>query len=214
MLQPPLWDFLYRHGLPLARYSHKAILVLVDFIIPAFEREAPLKCMLASLQAQTCPDWHASVVIDDEWNDRLYWLVKQFNDSRMDVWMMSKRHNDWGHTPREWGKQRSEADYVIMTGDDNYYMPNFVAELKKAAEIKPGVIYWDMIHSHYDYQLFTCRPVFNQIDMGAFATRNDLAKQVELGKGFAADGEYIRDVTARFPKEKLVKINKVLFVHN
>ena len=101
-----------------------------------------------------------------------------------------------------------------MSGDDNYYVPTFVSELKKAAVNSPGMIFWDMVHSHYGYSYFNCRPFFNQIDMGAFATRTDLAKKIKLGKGFAADGTYVEDFKKKFPKEKLTKINKVLFVHN
>jgi hypothetical protein len=101
-----------------------------------------------------------------------------------------------------------------MTGDDNYYVPTFVKELKGAVKDSPGMVYWDMVHSHYDYQLFICSPGFNQIDIGAFATRSDLAKQIKLNTSYAADGEFVEEFKLKFPSEKIVKINKVLYVHN
>ncbi len=191
---------------------------LVDIIIPTYWRIEPLHCMLSSLLAQTDKDWTANVVIDhlcdDEKVPYIVGLINMLDDNRIEYTITGTRYNDWGHTPREIGKQMSQADYIILNGDDNYYTPNFVAELRKASLSRPGMIYWDMVHSHYDYQFFQCQPAYNQIDMGAFATRNDLAKQIKLNTSYAADGEYVRDFNIKFPQEQKIKIPKVLFVHN
>lgn len=189
--------------------------MFVEFIIPTYDRVAPLRCMLASLIAQTDNDWGANVVIDNpEGNDMLE-VVKSFNDPRIKATFMDRRYNDWGHTPRQLGKQMSDADYIIMTGDDNYYTPNFVFELKLAiVMMSPGMVYWDMVHSHYHYAYFQCKPAGGQIDMGAFATRNDLAKQVDLGVRYDADGWFVEQFKQKFPNENIKKIDKVLFVHN
>ena len=184
----------------------------VDFIIPTYDRKNALICMLSSLVAQSSNNWKASVVIDREFDT--FDTDSICLHSNINYCYTGKRWNDWGHTPREIGKQRSECDYIIMTGDDNYYTPNFVAELEKTSLSSPGMIYWDMVHSHYDYTCFSCKPAFNQIDMGAFATRRDLAQQITLGTSYAADGEFVEEFKRRFPQEKIVKINKVLFVHN
>lgn len=186
----------------------------VDFIIPTYDRIDLLKCTIASLVAQSNKDWVANVVIDDVHNSNIVSVINQFNDDRVKYTFLDKRYNDFGHTPREVGKQMSEAEYIIMTGDDNYYTPNFVDEIVKASKSKPGVIYWNMVHSHYDYQFFNCRLGNNQIDMGAFATRNDIAKQIELSKRYDADGYFIEDYLKRFPQENSLKIEKVLFIHN
>lgn len=186
--------------------------MLVDFIIPTYKRPELLKCMLHSLVCQIDGYWGAHVVIDNPDDVENVKLVESFSDPRIRWSKMDKRYNDWGHTPREYGKQQSEADYIIMTGDDNYYTPNFVAELNKYHGA--GMIYWDMVHSHYDYSYFKCSPFMNQIDMGAFATRRDLAQQIPLGKEYAADGLYVENFKHIFPNESIVKINQVLFVHN
>jgi len=192
--------------------------MLVDLILPTFDRRFPLKMELSSLLAQTDGDWVATVVIDDFMYSNnvqeIAKIVEDFKDSRIQFMVTNERYNDWGHSPRELGKSVSKADYIIMTGDDCYYTPNFVAELKKATINKPGMVYWDMVHSHYDYSYFNCQPAYNQIDMGAFATRNDLAKQIKLNTSYAADGEFVRDFNIKFPQEQKIKINKVLFVHN
>jgi len=187
----------------------------VEFIIPTYDREYELASMLASLVAQSDTNWFANVVCDMDSRHIFNHLGSDdYTDERIRYTFLDKRYNDWGHTPREIGKQASTADYIIMTGDDNYYTPNFVEELIFASKDNPGMIYWDMVHSHYDYQYFKCEPRFNQIDMGAFATRRDLAQQLPLGKEYAADGLFVENFKHMFPNERIVKINKVLFVHN
>jgi glycosyltransferase involved in cell wall biosynthesis len=184
--------------------------MIVDFIIPTYNRIKELKSMLYSLLAQTNPNWVANVVIDnniDEFNQ-----IDIVKDERIKYTLLDKRYNDWGHMPREFGKQNSNAKYIIMTGDDNYYTPNFVEELNKASESNPALIYWDMVHSHYDYQFFKCSPRFNQIDIGAFAIRNDVGKNIILGKEYAADGYFIEKVIQSYQDH--IKIDKVLYVHN
>jgi len=188
--------------------------MIVEFIIPTYNRKYPLGSILASLIAQTNGDWGAHVVIDDPEQTIADDVLEIFNDNRIKKTHLDKRYKDWGNTPREYGKQQSNANYVIMTGDDNYYTPNLVKELKLAAKDNPGMIYWDMVHSHYKYSYFKCTPVINCIDIGAFATRTDLAKEIVLTTTFAADGEFVRDFIKKFPLESLVKIDKVLFVHN
>jgi hypothetical protein len=76
------------------------------------------------------------------------------------------------------------------------------------------MVYWDMVHSHYNYAYFKCVPAGGQIDMGAFATRRDLAQQLYLGTDYAADGWFVENFKQRFPTENIAKVNKILFVHN
>lgn len=189
--------------------------MIVEFIIPTYNRLPSLKMVLASLQAQTDDNWKASIIVDGkDHSAQVRDLIHELKDERITMKISLPRTNDWGHTPRELGKQASTGDYVIMTGDDNYYVPTLVEEVRKAARTNPGMIYWDMIHNHYDYQLFVCSPGFNQIDIGAFATRSDLAKQVHLNTSYAADGEFVEEFKQRFPTETILKIKKVLYVHN
>lgn len=188
--------------------------MIVEFIIPTFNRISPLQSMLASLVAQTSLNWFATVIVDDIENDLAKDIITKFNTDKIRLWFTGCRYNDWGHTPRELGKQASKADYIIMTGDDNYYVPTFVEELEKASTDNPGIIYWDMVHNHYQYSYFQCVLALGRIDMGAFATRRDIAQQIRLQTSYAADGHFISEFNERFPDEKRVKIEKILFVHN
>jgi hypothetical protein len=191
----------------------------LEFIIPTFSRDVELRSMLASLITQTDKEWIAHIIQDSDPADErtaamAHSILMDINDDRFRLSYMDKRYNDYGYTPREYGKSVSTADYVCLTNDDNYYMPTFVKEIKLAAKDAPGMIYCDMVHSHYNYHYFKCSPAYNQIDMGAFATRTDLAKQIKLNTTFAADGEFVEEFKKRFSNEKIVKIDKVLFVHN
>ena len=188
----------------------------VDFIIPTYNRYDQLKSMLYSLIAQYDPHWSAQVIIDDTSNDNIISIIKYINDSRISYTLTGQRYNDWGHTPREIGKQQSTSQYVIMTGDDNYYTPNAVQEIKSSARDHnmPSLIYWDMIHSHFNYKLLESKLLFGQIDMGAFATRRDIAQKIKLNNTYTADGWFIHDLNTLFSNENKIKIDKVLFVHN
>lgn len=187
----------------------------VEFIISVYDRIEPLRCILASLMAQTDDDWSANVVIDGERPlEGVLEVIEKFETHKIYYTPMDRRYDDYGHSCREIGKQASKAKYIIMTNDDNYYTPNTVSEIKKMISSNPGMVYWDMIHSHYEYKLFRCTPSTGQIDMGAFATRADLAKQIHLTSKFDADGDFIEEFKRKFSSEKKVKIDKVLFVHN
>ena len=189
--------------------------MIVDFILPTFNRDKELKSSLYSLLAQTNPNWTAHVMIDNNDPPMIGELIVfEINDPRITHSYMDKRYQDWGHTLREKGKQESTGDYIVMTGDDNYYCPTCVQDIITAAKDNPGMIYWDMVHSHYDYHFFECHPWMNQIDIGAFATRADLAKQIKLKTSYAADGEFVEEFKTKFPNEEKFKIKKVLFVHN
>jgi glycosyltransferase involved in cell wall biosynthesis len=192
-----------------------AIMEIIDFIIPTYNRYIPLKSMLASLCAQTKNNWRGTVVIDDINNDKIIEIIKSFDNPNLRYILTGKRYNDWGHTPREIGKQASDADYIIMTGDDNYYIPTLIDNINTAIEKDKGdLIYWDMVHSHYHYSYFKCKPRFNNIDMGAFAFNAKMGKQIKLSTKYAADGIFIEDFKRTFPEANIVKIDKVLFVHN
>ena len=188
----------------------------VDFIIPTYQRYDQIKSILYSLVSQYDPDWSAQVIIDDIANDILVDIINNFKDSRISYTFTGTRHNDWGHTPRDIGKQQSRSQYIIMTGDDNYYVPTLVQKIKYAASMNnnPAILYWDMVHSHTDYSLLDCKLCIGSIDMGAFATRSDIAKKIQLGKEYAADGVFITKIVEQYTTESFIKIPGILFVHN
>lgn len=188
----------------------------IEFIIPTYNRVKEVYVILSSLVAQINDNWKATVIVDDAENDNIKNIVSKFDSPNISYQFLGRRYNDWGHTPRNVGKQASTSDYIILTGDDNYYVPTFINELNKVIidNNNVGMIYWDMIHNGYNYKPFSTRVDDGYIDMGAFATRRDLAQQLDLDKSFSADSKYVKRFRKQFPDEKVVKISKILFVHN
>jgi len=187
----------------------------VEFIIPTYYRPRELKVMLSSLCAQQNNNWLATVVIDGhDWAEDIERLIYSFFNEKIQSITLPQRYNDWGHTPRQIGKNQSRGDYTIMTGDDNYYMPTLVTHLTPLMNEGIDFIYWDIIHSHYGYTLFKTSPYMNQIDMGAFAFKTELGKQLDLTTAYAADGIFVNEFHTRFPQARYQKIENVLFVHN
>jgi len=198
----------------------------VDFIIPTYNRCDQIGCILYSLISQYDTDWSAQVIIDDIENNKLVNTINNINDARISYCFTGTRFNNWGHTPREIGKQKSTSQYIIMTGDDNYYAPVLVSELKKVAENNnyPPVIYWDMIHNYWDYSGRPSLLCEGSIDMGAFATRRDLAQQIKLPTTYCADAEFIEILKDSLKKQQgenvyseeknFIHIQKTLFIHN
>ena len=69
--------------------------------------------MLSSLLAQTDPNWGALVYQDGMDNSISKDIVDWIGDSRIRHKQTQERFNDWGHTPRELGKNESEAEYIV-----------------------------------------------------------------------------------------------------
>jgi hypothetical protein len=104
-----------------------------------------------------------------------------------------------------------------MSGDDNYYTPNFVNEFISKINNNINFIYCDMIHNHINYKYFNSEPMINKIDIGNFAVRTEYAKLIKFNKGsYGADGEFVEEYVDKFCKEKnnIEKINAALYVHN
>lgn len=190
---------------------------MIGFAIPVFGNTVETNVILSSLLAQSNPNWRAVLYFDGPFSiDDINKIQITDEERRITKFFNNNRANDWGHTPRNLGKDlliQQGCTYVVMSGHDNYYTPNTVEEITQASQSSPGLIYWDMVHSHYNYQQFICTPGYNQIDIGAFATRADIASQIQLSSDYAADGLFVEEYKARF-NDPMVKIHKILYVHN
>jgi glycosyltransferase involved in cell wall biosynthesis len=191
----------------------------IEFIIPTYERTDHLMCVISSIKAQTNPNWKIHVVADCPPSKvELSKVVDYFkDDSRIRFTILSKRSNDWGHTPRNFGLTFSKEEWVVMTGEDNYYTPIFVEEFLKEADKETNFVFCNMVtnYNNNQYAPMRCRIELGYIDIGCFMVRPELAKQIgievkykELADGVLAD-KYIK----RF-EGKVKQILKILYVHN
>ena len=191
----------------------------IEFIIPTYNRVPHLITMLGSLQSQSNANWIAHVVADcpeDEIQEQLKTVIAFFNDPRIKLTILPERHNDWGHTPRQHGLDNATEEWVIMTGEDNYYVPEFVDIMLEESK-NHHFVYCDMVHNwvNRDYVPLSSRLELGRIDIGNFMTKTNMAKKIKLKKDFEwADWFFVQDFQNKYKVAKYKKVNKVLYVHN
>ena len=112
--------------------------------------------------------------------------------------------------------ETTTGDYILLSNDDNYYVPRFVEFMLKNTTGN-GIIYCDTVHSHMEYGYHVSDLKENFIDIGAFIVREDIAKKTGFNYDhFSADGVYAEECYANCKRKglKALKINKPLFIHN
>ena len=121
----------------------------IEFIIPTYNRTELLFTTVCSIISQTNPNWTIHIVGDNipEPNlDRLKSFLNFINDDRIKLTNLPERYNDWGHTPRNYGVEHATSEWVIMTGEDNYYCPEFVDQMLQQCNGQ-HFVYCDMVHN-------------------------------------------------------------------
>lgn len=163
---------------------------------------------------QTNPNWIAHVIIDGLSNE--YRQVKDMyqNEERVRFSHVEGPHNDWGHTARNYGLDKRIGDFIVMTGDDNYYVPTFVENFLSQPQY--DFVYCDLVH---DLKRDGYKPMQSQIklgwiDIGNFMVRSSIIGDIRLNtKSYEADWWFINAITID-KTSNIRKIDKVLYVHN
>ena len=189
----------------------------IEFIIPTYNRPKELITIISSIRCQTNDNWKIHVIADgvyDGYED----VKKMFSeDNKIKFSELETNSNDWGHTPRNYGLEHATEEWVVMTGDDNYYVPIFVDEFLKSSNFEDvNFVYCDMVHnwSSNEYVYLRTTPVLNNIDIGCYMTKTTLSKQLKLDTRMSnADGKFVMEYNQKFGN-KTLKINKILYVHN
>lgn len=191
----------------------------IEFIIPTYSRTNHLITIVGSLVAQSNPNWKAHIVADcpdEDVVNRINEMVKFFNDDRIKLTVLPERYNDWGHTPRQYGLDNATEEWVIMTGEDNYYVPEFV-DIMLNESINQHFVYCDMVHNwiNKEYVPIKSSLRLGGIDIGSFMTKTNLAQKIKLKKEHEwADWYFVQDFMNKFKYAKLKKVNRILYVHN
>lgn len=191
----------------------------IEFIIPTYNRVSHLITILGSLQSQSNPNWTAHVVADcppEDIQEQLKTIIAFFNDPRLKLSILPERHNDWGHTPRQHGLDNATEEWVIMTGEDNYYVPEFVDIMLEEGK-NHHFVYCDMVHNwvNRDYIPLQSRLELGRIDIGNFMCKTNMGKKIKLKKDQEwADYYFVQDFENKYKIAKYKKVNKILYVHN
>jgi glycosyltransferase involved in cell wall biosynthesis len=194
----------------------------IEFVIGTYNRPYHLATLLGSILTQTVPNWKVHVVLDGYFKeiDKIHAFFAFDNRIRWTV--INGPNNDYGNTPRMYGLQTCNEDWVVMTGDDNYYSPVFVEEFFNVVDDKTNFVCWDTLLNFTNRDpkyrgIQYTQPFPEYIDLGAFATRPQLARQITYKvKSETGDGEFAQDYVASFCNEQdsYKKIDKLLYVHN
>ena len=201
----------------------------IDVVCTSYDRVGPLRVLVQSVLNQSDVNWRLHVIHDGpskEFSELANDAFVRRNASRVKMECSAKRFNDYGHSLREIGLSGSKGDYVLITNDDNYYVPHMLRAVNHAiARYQPDFVMFDMIHSHEcpggrlheSYQFFPTHFALNETDMGCVLVRGDLARSVGFGsKRYSADWDYFSACASSLGRKglSLVKVPKVLFVHN
>jgi glycosyltransferase involved in cell wall biosynthesis len=189
----------------------------IEFVIPTYNRPHQLMGVISSIFSQTSPDWKIHVVADGIYDG--YQKVKDYyyGDERIRFTELNGPHKDWGHTPRNYGLEHSTEEWVVMTGDDNYYMPVFVEEFLNVVDNDTHFVFCNMVHNwtNKQYLVINSIPKLGGIDIGNFMSRSDLAKKIKLDiKNEQSDGLFVEEYLRKYNQGTIKKINKPLYVHN
>jgi glycosyltransferase involved in cell wall biosynthesis len=195
----------------------------VEFVIPTYERTDLLMACISSIVGQTNPNWKIHVVADgpsEEVKEQLSRIAGYYEDDDRIKWtVLDERYNDWGHTPRNIGLAAATEEWIVMTGEDNYYTPIFVDEfLKVGASDKTIAMHCNMVHNwvKQDYIPISCELHYGKIDIGNFVFRRKFAGNLRLITTYAqSDWAFVeRYMQINSPFGEAVKIDKILYVHN
>ena len=189
----------------------------IEFIIPTWNRPNQLMTVVSSIFSQKDDRWKIHVVADGIYDG--YQKVKDYfaGDNRIRFSELEVPGRDWGHTPRNYGLENATEDWVVMSGDDNYYVPVFVDHFLNAVTDDTNFVYCDMIHNWTDYQYYYVKSesVYGRIDIGNFMAKRINAQQIKLDiKREAADAVFVDDYLNKFSREHIKYIPKPLYIHN
>jgi len=197
----------------------------LEVICVTYNQVNQLRCLVASLACQTDLGFTLRIIHDGpniETQECVEELQVTFPNLHITYQETSLRFNDYGHTLRDIGLSEAVQEYVMLTNGDNYYVPIFIEEIRKSIIAEnPGIVYFDMVHSHLikdlpnpiGYQVLITEPKIYKIDIGSFVFRRVLGQSIGFkDRSFEADGVFFEALKATGPK--IVKIPKVLFVHN
>ena len=193
---------------------------VLDIIAVTYGQTNILKCFINSIKSQNNNNWRLFLIHDGKNNElRLDLESNGYLTDNVIFVEYPERTNNYGHILRKWSLENLVTnEYVLITNGDNYYVPTMVDEVLNKNE---DFIYFDLVHSHENisnhnkssYGHMKTTLSISNIDMGCVVVRSKIAKSVGFNStGYAADWDYFNDILKTNPS--IVKIDKILFVHN
>ena len=181
--------------------------------------------IISSLICQTHKNWELLLIDDNQTSTRTRDIVATVNDNRikhiprprLDAKLYGHPHRQWALQHLKAGQLAPDADHVLITNADNYYLPNFLTAMV-GAFANPSIVATycaSMLHSYVGWKTIPCSLALGYIDCGGVLVR----KQVACNVGWrsfehSSDWTYFSDILAKHPSPQWAKVEDILFVHN
>lgn len=190
----------------------------VRFVVASYLNDSKkipgMFCLLHSILAQTYQNFEIIIHHDGPLDDSTLKERIEGLSSKIKVLDKLERRQAWGHYHRHpTALIEPHADWVVFTNDDNYYVPIFLERVLNVAHTtNSGMVYFDTVHSHFNYDVLNVVPVVCNIDIGSFIVRMDLVRDTPwTNYEGIADGIYAEKLAK---STNAVKAPGVLFIHN
>lgn len=198
---------------------------MIQVIAVAYDRVEPLEILIRCFLIQTNPDWVLHIIYDGPAPEKILDIIEPFThghrkDNRIHFYQSEERYQAYGHPNRRSMLQSVQCDphdFILLSNDDNYYVPVFIEKMIEAIKSNTGIVYCNTVHSHMQYDINVSELKENFIDIGAFIVRADVAKHTGFNHDhFSADGRYAEECYGTCVSKglKAIKIHKPYFIHN
>lgn len=219
--ESPLWDTGYHRRLNRLK-EHESVFSEINtgdtvlFICTVYQSYPQI---ISSLLLQTHKKWKLLLVHDGPETKGMEVLVP--DDPRIEFVISPKRGGKWGHYIRQVAIQakKDDADFVVVTNADNYYVPVFCEYMLKGFEQHPSAVSVycsQMVHSYKHWQVIDCKLQRGFLDSGGVMVRSKQAAAVGWRdiETHSADWVYFSDLIGTFGPDKFHKVAGCLFTHN
>ena len=120
----------------------------------AYERPIQMMNLCGMFLVQTNPNWDLTIMYDGYPPKHIQDIMSMFADPRIHFTHSGSRNGKWGHPNRKAMIESLPDDgYVLLTNDDNMYVPVFVEAMLSATKDGAGMVYCDTLHSYVGYQV-------------------------------------------------------------
>lgn len=161
--------------------------MLVSFVMPAYKAQF-LYDAIASVVAQTNPDWEL-VIVDDCSPEDLKSIVDMFDDGRI-RYLRNESNLGRDNLVRQWNHSVSMAngEWIVLAADDDLYDSRFLDECLALIEKYPAV---DLVRSRVLQVDEVGRPLWDDGTLSEYTNRYEYYHDWITGKAFTCIGNFM-----------------------
>lgn len=185
--------------------------------------------IISSMINQTYTNWNLILIHDGPNSTNLKVLIDAVNDNRIVYIETANSQGLWGHPLRRMILKNletfcSDANYVLVTNDDNYHCKIFFQEMLKGFDNEDVKATYcsKFVHSYlsdqedgtYEYGIINTRLELGYIDCACVIMRKEIA--VESGWediSHSSDWTYFKRVIDKYGEKSFNKVLGCLLVH-